>query len=65
MIKNKYFAFVLFVIAVLAFWNLFDYLYSTLITRSAYQFAMGSDLGLPVVVAIVAGYLLFLRKKSD
>ena len=65
MIKNKYAAFILFFIAVLFFWNLLDYLYSTFITGSSYQFAMGSDMGLPVVAAVIVGYILFLRKKSD
>jgi len=64
MIKNKYAAFILFIIAFLAFWNLLDYLYSAFITRSSYQFAAGSDLVLPVVAAVVVGYILFLRKKS-
>lgn len=63
MIRNKYAAFVLFIIAFLAFWNLLDYLYSTFITGGAYRFAAGSDLGLPAVIAVVSGYILFLRKK--
>ena len=63
-IKNKYVAFVLFVIAFLAFWNLADYLYTTFITNGAYHFAVGTDGAIPVV-AIVSGYLLFVRKKSD
>lgn len=65
MIKNKYAAFILFVIAVLVVWNLLDYVYAVLITGSTYQFAAGSDLGLPAVAAAVVGYILFLRKKSD
>ena len=65
MIKNKYAAFILFIIAFLAFWNLLDYLYSTFITGSSYRFAAGSDMGLPAVAAVVVGYILFLRKKAD
>ncbi len=65
MIKNKYIAFGLFVVLFMAFWNLLDYLYSTFIAKSAYQFGAGIDLGLPIVVAIVAGYFAFLRKKAD
>lgn len=65
MIKNKYVAFVLFVIAFLAFWNLADYLYTTFITNGAYHFAAGSDGTLPVGIALVSGYLLFVRKNSD
>ena len=65
MIKNKYAAFILLIIAVLAIWNLLDYLYSTFITGGSYQLAAGTDIGLPVVVAVVVGYILFLRKKSD
>ena len=65
MIKNKYIAFVLFVVVFLAFWNLADYLYTTFITRGAYCFAAGRDGAVPVAAAIVSGYLLFLRKNSD
>ena len=65
MIKNKYAAFILFIIAFLAVWNLLDFLYTTFITRSAYQFAAGTDLAIPLVVAAVSGYLLFIRNKSE
>lgn len=58
---NKYFGFGLFVVLFLAFWNLLDFLYSTVITGNGYQFGAGADLGLPLVVAIVVGVLLFLR----
>ena len=65
MVKNKYVAFVLFVIAFLALWNLADYLYTTFITSGTYQFSVGTDGAIPVVIAIISGYLLFLRKNSD
>ena len=65
MIKNKYAAFVLFVVVFLAFWNLADYLYTTFITSGTYHFAAGTDGALPVGIAIVSGYLLFVRKNSD
>ena len=65
MIKNKYVAFVLFVIVFLAFWNLADFLYTTFITNGAYHFTAGIDGALPVGVAIVSGYLLFVRKNPD
>ena len=65
MIKNKYAAFVLFVVAFLAFWNLADYLYTTLLVSGTYHFAAGTDAAVPAALAIVSGYLLFLRKNSD
>ena len=65
MVKNKYVAFALFVIVFLAFWNLADYLYTTFITNETYHFTAGVDGSLPAVLAIVSGYLLFLRKSSD
>ena len=65
MIKNKYVAFVLFVVVFLAFWNLADYLYTTFITSGTYHFAAGTDGALPVGIAIVSGYLLFVRKNSE
>ena len=65
MVKNKYAAFVLFVIAFLALWNLADYLYTTFITSGTYHFAVGTDGAVTAVIAIVSGYLCFLRKNSD
>ena len=64
MIKNKYVAFVLFVIVFMAFWNLADYLYTTFITNGAYHFTAGADGALPLALAIVSGYLLFVRKRK-
>ena len=49
----------------LALWNVLDLLYTTLITKSAYQFAAGSDLAIPAVGAAVTGYLFFLRGGSN
>ncbi len=65
MVRNKYVAFVLFVVAFLALWNLVDYLYTTFITNGTYRFAAITDGVIPAVVAIVIGYLLFVRKNSD
>jgi len=65
MIKNKKAAFGLFVVLCLIFWNIMDYLYSTFITKSAFQFAAGSDLILPLVVSIVVGYFAFLRERKN
>ena len=65
MIKNKYAAFVLFVVAFLALWNLADYLYTTFIVSGTYHFAARTDGALPAALAIVSGYLLFVRKNSD
>ena len=62
--KNKYVLFGLFLVLVLAFWNLLDYLYLTLITHSEYKFGIISDLLIPLVVAVVMGVILFLRKKN-
>lgn len=64
MIKNKYVAFVLFVIVFMAFWNLVDFLYTTFIARGTYHFTALIDGVIPAVVAIVVGFLLFLRKKA-
>ena len=36
MIKNKYFGYVLFIVIVIGFFNLFDFIYSEFITRSGY-----------------------------
>ena len=64
-LKNKYILFGLFVVFVIAFWNLLEYLYSSVITHSGYQFSAGTDLFMPLVTAAVIGYLSFLKGKSE
>lgn len=63
--KNKYILFGLFMVLVISFWNLLEYLYSSVITHSGYQFNAGTDLFMPIVTAAVIGYLLFLKGKSE
>lgn len=60
---NKNAAFALFVVIIMALWNVLDCLYATFITHSGYQFDVGTDLIIPLAVALVSGYLFFLRKK--
>lgn len=62
MIRNKYAAFILYVVFFMAFWNLLDCLYTTFITGGVYQFAARKDLFTPAAVSLCSGYLLFLRR---
>jgi len=63
MVKDKKTAFVIFVVIFTALWNLLDFLYSTLITKSGYQFKSTTDLMIPLGLALVLGYLQFLRSE--
>jgi len=63
MVKDKKTAFVIFVVIFMALWNLLDFLYSTLITKSGYQFKSTTDLMVPLGLALVLGYLQFLRNE--
>ena len=63
MVKDKKTAFVIFVVIFTALWNLLDFLYSTLITKSGYQFKSTTDLMIPLGLALVFGYLQFLRSE--
>ena len=65
MIKNKKTAFVLYVVLFLLFWNVLEYIYSVLITQQPYQLVLGTDMGLPVILALTSGYIFFLRNKSE
>ncbi|MBR2782871.1 MAG: hypothetical protein IKD93_01575 [Firmicutes bacterium] len=60
MIKNKYLAFVLFVLLVLVFWNLLDWLFTAFITHGSYRLG-GGDIFIPLVVAAVIGSTTILR----
>ena len=63
MVKDKKTAFVIFVVIFMALWNLLDFLYSTLITKSGYQFKSTTDLMVPLGLALVLGYLQFMRNE--
>ncbi|MCR5206242.1 MAG: hypothetical protein K6E47_14530 [Lachnospiraceae bacterium] len=63
-IKNKIFGYILFIVAVIGFFNLFDLVFSEFITKSGYQFSAAEDIALPALVAAIVGYLLFLRNKD-
>ena len=63
MVKDKKTAFVIFVVVFMALWNLLDFLYNTVITKGGYQFKTTTDLMLPLVLALVLGYLQFLRNE--
>ena len=62
--KKKLLLFVLYIILFMAFWNLFDFLYSKLITHSSYQFGLGSDLFIPILIAVLTGYGMIFKKKG-
>lgn len=64
MIKDKRVAFVIFVVAFVAIWNLCEILYATFITKSAYQFKPLYDLGGPLLAANILGFILFLRNND-
>ena len=64
MIINKVYGFILYVIAFFGFWNMVDFLYTVLIAGKTYQFTMGTDGIIPVLLALVTGYLLILRNNS-
>ena len=59
MIKNKYVALILFIILCIAFWNVAQYIWSTLISKEVWVFATGRDLIKPGVAAACVGYVLF------
>lgn len=63
MVKDKKTAFVIFVVIFMALWNLLDFLYSTFITKACYQFRTSTDLLIPLGMALVLGYLQFLRNE--
>lgn len=63
MVKDKKTAFVIFVVIFMALWNLLDFLYSTFITKAGYQFRTSTDLLIPLGMALVLGYLQFLRNE--
>ena len=62
MIKNKYLALVLFVLFVLVFWNIFDFIFN-FVTGRPYTFEVGDELILPIVVGSLTGGMLFLKEK--
>ena len=64
MIKNKVVGYILFIVIVIGFFNLFDFIYSEFISKSGYKFTTAVDIAFPTLVAAIVGYLLFLRNKD-
>ena len=60
MIKNKYVALVAFVVCFLAFWNVAQWLWATLVTKTVFAPALGYDVIRPAVVAVIVGYVLII-----
>ena len=60
MIKNKYVALVLFVILVVAIWNVAQYIWHDLVSKDVWTFAVGYDVIRPGVVGAAVGYVLFI-----
>ena len=65
MIKDKKPAYGLFVVLAVVLWNLLDYLWSVFIAGNPYHFSGATDVGAPLIPAIIIGYLLFLRNKEE
>ena len=65
MIRNKNLAFGLFVVLAVVLWNLLDYLWSVFIAGNPYHFSGATDVGAPLIPAIIIGYLLFQRNKEE
>ena len=60
---KKIIVFLLFIAVFVGVWNLLDFLYSSFITRSGYQFGIGDDLLIPLVISLIIVFPLFIKKK--
>ena len=65
MIKDNKKAFGIFVVAFVMFWNLAQFLYSTVFIKNAYHLEMSKSITEPLVLAALLGYLFFLRGAND
>lgn len=63
MIKNKAVAFIVFIIVFFAVWNLCDFLFTTFINNSVFNFTVLGNAIVPTVVAVVVGFITVFRKK--
>ena len=61
MIKNKYVAFVLYVVLLTAFCAALDWLYTVYFTHSAFQFSADRDLWMPMLLGTATGWVYYLR----
>ena len=62
MLKNRIIPFVLFVLLVIGFWNLADFLFTKLFAGQQYQFQTVYDLWIPLTVGVIIGAVAFFRK---
>lgn len=61
---EKCLKFALFIIVFIGFSILLNFLYSTFITGSEYQFNVGTDILTPVTISLIIGYTLFFYNKK-
>ena len=62
MIRNKYAAFVLYVVLTVVFYNALDYVHKTFVTGAGYHFTLGTDLITPVLIGCCIFFLTTMRK---
>lgn len=65
MLKKRILTGVIGTALVFGFWTLFDFLYSTYITRSGFTFEVGSNLITPLAVGIVMFFVLIPMYDKD
>ena len=65
--SNKYLKFIVFIILVIAFDNLFDLLFCIIFTRSEYGFDIFENMFIPLLVGGIIGCTMMFRdsKKSE
>ena len=65
MIKNKRTAFAIYVVLFVVLWNIAERLWLSFTGGSAGSDAAGPDITIPLILAVVTGYLFFLASKVD
>ena len=62
--KKEILAIVAYIIAFVLVWNLLDFLYSTFIVKTAYQFGISRDMLVPMIVMAVILSIQMIGKKK-
>lgn len=65
MIKDRKTAFTFYVILFVVIWNFADILWKVMAEQSGYTISTGFDIVTPLVIALVTGYMFFLRNGAD
>ena len=61
--QNRKVAWAVYVVCFLLIWNILEFIYTVFLTGTPWHFTIGQNGGLPLIIALVSGYFLIVRRQ--